>query len=372
MKLDRDRDRTRRTRPELAAIGGEAQRPQGVARRLAQAARGPGQGGQGGPGGDRQRTMSAALLAWLRGALLDNAPLKFVAMVLALTVFILVHANDQEVAGGTIDVTYLLPEDRVLVSERPDQLRVTVKGSRRVIKRFHREELKAIQIDLRNTTRGEVFFQPDMIDLPDGLELVSISPGSMQVVFEQLAVKSVPIAVDITGAPDRGFRVDSMTPRPSQVTIRGAMSLVAETRAVRTAEIDVARRNKSFRETARLAPPPGLVVDGNPVVEVDVTLAEEQGSRELSLPVAIQPGPGLSAEQAAKISAHPGQVRVILRGSVLVIDELRAENITAYVRVSQSDLSGNTARTAPVRVEPALPGIGYEISPAEVTLRPTP
>ena len=122
----------------------------------------------------------------------------------------------------------------------------------------------------------------------------------------------------------------------------------------------------------RLAPGPGLVVNGNPVVEVDVSMGEEQGSRELSLPVAIHAGAGVSAEQAARFAAHPGQVRVILRGSVMVIDEMRAENITAYVRVSPNDLSGKTARTAPVRVEPALPGIGYEISPAEVTLRPTP
>jgi YbbR domain-containing protein len=368
MRRERERDRTRRTRPELAALpGAETRGPREPTARQV----GPGRGPRS-PSEERGRSMGSSLLSWLRGALLDNAPLKFVALVLALTVFILVHADDQEVAGGTVDVDYLLPEDRVLVSERPDQLRITVKGSRRVIKRFHREEVEPIKIDLRNTTRGEVFFQADMIDLPEGLELVSISPASMQVVFEQLAEKQVPVAIDTTNAPDRGFKVDSLAARPSTVTIRGAMSLVAETRSVRTAEIDLARRNKSFRETVRLAPGPGLVVDGNPVVEVDVSMGEEQGSRELSLPVAIHAGAGVSAEQAARFAAHPGQVRVILRGSVMVIDEMRAENITAYVRVSPNDLGGNTARTAPVRVEPALPGIGYEISPAEVTLRPTP
>jgi YbbR-like protein len=357
MRRERERDRTRRTRPELPSMSEPPRRSFRHATR---------------EGNERQRPLWSALLGWLRGALLANAPLKFVALVLSLTVFILVHADDQAVAGGTVDVNYLLPEDRVLVSERVDQLRITVRGSRRVIKRFHREEIEPINIDLRNTTRGEVFFQRDMIDLPEGLELVSIAPASMQVVFEQLAVKQVPVAVDTTDTPDRGFKVDSISARPSHVTIRGAMSLVADTRSVRTGEVDLARRNKSFRETVRLAPPPGLVVDGNPVVEVDISMGEEQGSRELTLPVAIQPGPGVSAEQAARFSARPAQVRVVLRGSVLVIDELRAENISAFVRVSPDNLSGTSARSAPVRIEPALPGIGYEISPPEVTIKPSP
>ncbi|HWM84255.1 MAG TPA: CdaR family protein [Kofleriaceae bacterium] len=363
MRRDRDRDRTRRTRPELSAMPGAEPRSGRETPRQVR----PGTAVD-----ERRRSFSSSLLGWLRGAFVANAALKVVALLLSLTVFVLVHADDQAVAGGTVDVNYSLPEDRVLVSERVDQVRITVKGSRRVIKRFQREEVDAINIDLRNTTKGEVFFQPEMIELPEGLELVSITPASMQVVFEQLAVKQAPVAVDTTDSPDRGFKVDSMTARPAQVTIRGAASLVAETRSVRTAEIDLARRSKSFRETVRLAPPPGLVVDGNPVVEVEVVLGEEQGSRELTLPVAIQPGSGVSAEQAARFAAQPAQVRVVLRGSLLVIDEVRAENVTAYVRVSPNDLGGATTRTAAVRVEPALPGIGYEISPAEVTLRPAP
>lgn len=351
MKRERERgERTRRTRTELATLTGQTEPPKG---------------GKGG------RPFSAALLGWLRGAFLANAALKFVALVLALTVFILVHADDQAVAGGTVDVNYKLPKDRVLVSDRIDQVRITVKGSRRRIKRFHREDVEPLNIDLTTMTKGEIFFQPDMIELPEGLELVSITPASLPVEFEDRAVKEVPIAVDTTGSPGRGFKVDAIVARPSQVRISGAASQVAETRSVRTAEVDLAGRNKSFRETVRLAPPDQLTVDGDPVVEVEITFDEEQGSRELSLPIAIRPGPGVSVEQAGRVITQPSQVRVVLRGSVLVIDALRAEHISAFVRLMPGDL-GAAGRRAEVRVEPALPGIGYEISPPEVTIRTTP
>src|SRR5262245_3211945 len=256
-------DRTRRTRTEMAALTGKEPRR----------------------ADDRMRPLTAAVLGWLRNAFVANAALKFVALVLALTVFILVHSDDQEVAGGTVDVNYKLPKDRVLVSDRVDQVRITVKGSRRRIKRFHREELEPINLDLSNMTKGEVFFQRDMIELPEGLELVSITPASLPVQFEELRVKQVPVAVDTTGAQAPGFKIESMPARPAKVQISGAATQVAETRTVRTQEVDLAGRSKSFRETARLAPPTGITVEGDPVVEVEVSLGEEQGSRELSLPV---------------------------------------------------------------------------------------
>jgi YbbR domain-containing protein len=348
MRRERERDRTRRTRPEQTPPPVEPPRV------------------------EAEHRLSRAVLHWLKGAFAANAALKFVALVLSLTVFILVHADDQAVAGGTVDVSYKLPKDRVLLSERIDQVRVTVKGSRRRIKRFHREDVDPINIDLSNMTKGEVFFQPEMIGLPEGLELVSITPASMPVEFEDRAVKVVPVAVDTNGTPARGYKVDAVSVRPSEVRISGAASLVAETRSVRTAELDLAGHSKSFLETVRLAPPGSLDIDGAPMVEVEVTLGEEQGSRELSLPVAVRPGNGVTAEQVAKLAAEPGQVRVVLRGSVLVIDALKPEHIAAFVRVRASALTATGDRTAEVRVEPTLPGIAFEISPAEVSLRPTP
>lgn len=347
MRRERERDRTRRTRSEQAVAPVE-------------------------PPPEAEHRLGRAVLQWLKNAFAANAALKFVALVLSLTVFILVHADDQAVAGGTVDVSYKLPKDRVLLSERVDQVRITVKGSRRRIKRFHREEIDPINIDLSNMTKGEVFFQPDMIGLPEGLELVSITPASLPVEFEDRAVKVVPVAVDTNATPARGYKVDAVSVRPSEVRISGAASLVAETRSVRTAEVDLSRHSKSFRETVRLAPPSSIDIDGDPVVEVEVTLGEEQGSRELSLPVAVRPGTGVTPEQIAKLAVQPGQVRVVLRGSVLVIDALKPEHFTAFVRIRPNALSPTGDRTAEVRVEPTLPGIAFEISPAEVSLQPTP
>ena len=53
-------------------------------------------------GGEPRPPRRALLRRWLRAAFVDNAALKFVAFVLALTLFILVHGDEDAVIGATV------------------------------------------------------------------------------------------------------------------------------------------------------------------------------------------------------------------------------------------------------------------------------
>ena len=329
--------------------------------------------GGGSSGGGGGRSAWAAVGGWLRGALVDNAAIKFVALVLALTVFILVHSDEQAVTGATVNVTYTMPADKVLVSNRVDQVRITVKGSRRRIRRFNRHELEPIHIDLTHTQNGELFFQPDMFDLPEGLDLVSITPASMTIHMEDRVVKQVPVSVDLVGTPGRGYRVAQVTAKPDHVEVSGAASEVARATSVHTAPVPLAGRQASFQQEVRLVPPPGLEVDGDRnSVQAQVTLGEELGSREVTLPVTILTAQAVSSGEAAKFQVQPDKVKVVLRGSILAIDRVQEGQLSAYVRLYPNDVASRRSRQAEVRIAPALAGIGYEISPPEVALQPRP
>jgi YbbR domain-containing protein len=322
-------------------------------------------GGRGSVGG--------AVARLLRGALLDNAALKFVALVLALTVFILVHSDERAVAGARVKVNYILPEDRVLVSQPVQEVSLTVQGSRRRLKRFHEVELENIVIDVRNTRGGEIYFQPSMIQgMPDGVELISITPASVTVELDERASRQVPVAAEPQGRPGRGYKVDSIEVDPAEVTVSGAQSRLAAIESVRTVELRLDGRTQSFGTELPLAPPPGVEVDGSRTVNVRVTLDEEQGSRQIGLPVAIYAAPGVPPDQVARFRVEPERVQIVLRGSILAIDDVREDQLSAYVRLFPDDVSRGETRKAEIRIAPARPGIGYEISPPEVILRPRP
>ncbi|HUS68479.1 MAG TPA: CdaR family protein [Kofleriaceae bacterium] len=317
------------------------------------------------------RPFGAQVAAWLRGALFDNAALKFVALVLSLTVFILVHSDEEKTAFATVGIIYDEPNDRVMVSNRPEKVRIEVKGTRRRLKRLHDADLDDIHVDLAQVEAGRLPFRPEMVkDLPDGLELVSFDPPNIAVKFEDRVAKQVPVSADTAGSPGRGTKVEAIVVKPAKVTVSGAESRIASLAVIETAPVALEGRSRTFRDRVPLAVPPDVVVDGSLEVEVEVTLGEEQGSRQVQLPVLIEPGRGLAAADTARFSVDPETVQVVLRGSILAIDKVREDELTAQVRLEPGDVSGGKVRKAEVRVTPALQGIGVEVSPVEVTLKP--
>src|SRR5688500_8987503 len=113
------------------------------------------------PGADDRR----GLAAWLRGAFSDNLGLKLLSLILAATVYLLVNSDEHREINARVRVAYVLPPDKALVSERVDEVRVTIRGPWRRIKRFDEREIDRIDVDLTGVVSGgEVTITPDMID----------------------------------------------------------------------------------------------------------------------------------------------------------------------------------------------------------------
>ena len=65
---------------------------------------------------------------WVHAALFENVALKFLSMVLAVTVFLLVNTDRDREISARVGVLYTLPDDKVLVSEPLAEVRITIKG----------------------------------------------------------------------------------------------------------------------------------------------------------------------------------------------------------------------------------------------------
>jgi hypothetical protein len=90
-----------------------------------------------------------AIRRWLQSAMFDNVGLKFLSIVLAVTVFLLVNTDKDREIAARVGVSYTLPEDKVLVSDRIDEVRVTIKGAWRRLRKFDEREVDRINLDLR-------------------------------------------------------------------------------------------------------------------------------------------------------------------------------------------------------------------------------
>ncbi|MBI4508724.1 MAG: hypothetical protein HY698_03745 [Deltaproteobacteria bacterium] len=305
----------------------------------------------------------------LRRAILDNAALKLVSFILAVTLFILVRGEKDTVKLAHMRVVYTFPEDRVLMSEPLSEIRVMVKGPWTRVKRFDEKEMDPVHVDLTKVTDGELSFQEDMLRLPPGLQVISINPSSIRLEFQKTTTKSVPVEVTLDGVPLHGYKVERTVARPEKVTIRGAKSVVDATTSVLTRRIPVEGRSSSLVERTHLAPTEEhvQVVGGGPI-EVELTIVEEPAQLTLAdIPIEVS-ALSLQPSLAGRAEVTPTNATVVLRGGLNAIEAVSRHRVTAVVEAHADDAARGRGRKAPVLVQGVPMGVAVEVHPREVTL----
>ncbi len=304
----------------------------------------------------------------LRRWFYDNALLKLVALVLAVTLFILVSGEKETERTVRVGVAYVRPTDRVLVSDVPDSLEVTVRGSWTRIKRLDPADVDAIVIDLTKRGDGEIAIDEDDIRIPAGLRVVSIRPAKLMVQFEHM--KRVPVVPELVGASAEGYVVERVVADPVAIAVRGPARVVDSITDARTLPVSVSGKRGPFRSSIALAPLPGGAVAEVDNVAVEVIIVEEVSTRTVqALPVTLRPPVGAQrAGTPPGLRVEPQTVNLVLRGGRAAMKQVAERAITASVELHIQDYSLGSSRQAPVLVSGVPAGVAVEVHPREITL----
>lgn len=280
----------------------------------------------------------------------NNLPLKLLALGLSLLLFSLVHSDVDAQRSMFIDVVALLPPPdagRMLISELPTQVKVTLRGSRSRLSDLSRDDFSPIQLDLRVGESGYYYFRPDEVDIAGGVQVVEIEPASVPLTWAQTGRKEVAVHPRIEGQLEEHHRLRAAaTTRPDSVFVRGAKAALEELSTVSTEplSIDGIGVGQHTRRVA-LAPLPKLVTyEGDAYVEVQLDVEPIVAERTLRrLEVAA-----LGAPAAA---LRPDRVSVTLRGPQNALNDVDPEQVVPYVEV-QSGTSTFTAHDVKLRGVP--------------------
>lgn len=298
------------------------------------------------------------IAAWLHSALFENLGLKFLSMVLAVTVFLLVNTDKDREVSATVKVSYTMPDDRVLVSERLDAVHLQIRGPWRKLRRFDEVQLDRLNLDLRHTETGEIALTPDMVSLPSGLTIVSMSPRTLRVQFDKRSEKVVEVA-PVTSPPPHGYIVTSIKSAPATVTLRGAETALNGLLSVATREISLDNHTEPFTETAEVVPPKGIELESSQRVQVQIHIEQKLIVRDLP-----NQGVQVAGADGKKWAVTPAQVDVSVTGAQLAVE---SAVFTPVVKVVPSETK---PREAVVTIEGLPPGVGVKVSPERVTIAP--
>ncbi len=306
--------------------------------------------------------------AMFRRWILENAALKMVALVLAVTLFILVRGEKETERAVRIGVAYIKPSDRVLVTDEPDSIDVWVRGPWTRIKRLDPSDVDPVVIDLTKVADGDIVLDERAIRLPPGLRVVSVRPSKLNVQFEYQ--KRVPVLPEIAGTVAEGYIVQRIVPDPAAVTVHGPKTYVDGLVDVRTMPVSVAGKRAPFHQQVPLAPLPRGAATDVESADVEVQIEEEVTQKTLTgLPIQLKQPVGIRHPIAlASYELEPGTVDVLLRGGRNAIKQVDDRKVTAVVDLHIEDLTPGVTRQATVFVRGIPKGVAVEVHPSEISL----
>jgi hypothetical protein len=309
---------------------------------------------------------------FLREAFTENVGLKALSLVFAIGLFAFLYGQQDE-QQRTVPVAISLrppAEDspRELMTQLPPTIHVTLRGPARVIDRLVQSGMPPVTIDLRSGERESIGFDERMFSLPPDTHITIIDPPSLELEWEEVIARQIPIQASIAGQPADGYVVKGAPEvDPKQITARGPSSLVEVLQFARLAAFDVQGLSQGVhrRRLAVDAPPTRVRYLGPPAATVSVTIG-----RRLS--EASFPGRPVELVGPPAGVVSPRAVDVNVVGPPEIVQALRAEQVVPranLLAVPGIDLKETRHGSAVVPVTVELEGAEARVQPPSVTVK---
>jgi YbbR domain-containing protein len=197
-----------------------------------------------------------------------------------------------------------------------------------------------------------------------GVRATLVVPTAVELQFEQLAERRVPVVPDLVTVPAMGFTVlRPLLVEPDSVTIRGGASQVEAIRQVVTRRVSLEELQHAVMSEVPLEVPAGArgVEIDPPSVLVTIPV-DSLVVRQVRLPIRV------TGAAASGARVQPDSVEVVVRGAAGAV---RRQMKTVTWATVQVDAVPTGPRLVPVAVELSAGGfVSVSPRPAEVTVRP--
>lgn len=304
---------------------------------------------------------------FLRRLVLDNFWYKLLSLAMSFVLFWITRGTEHGERSQFVDVyaQWDASTDRILVTEVPERVRVTLRGSQTVLDTIRRDGIEAIRVELRESDR-DFFFEPEAFDVPAGVEITQISPPSISLRWADRVQRTLPVRPTIDGLPAENLMlVSEPSAEPSMVAISGPAPEISPLDHVTTEPVPISRLSAGVYDqpVSLMRLPQHSSYEETSTVQVHFEIAPRVAEREFEQ-LAISVVGGETGQ------VRPNRVSVNVRGAPGRVEALQASDIVPVI-----DLRGIEAaiggQVIPVEIRGLPPNISVtSIDPAEVIVVP--
>jgi len=303
-----------------------------------------------------------SLVTWSRRPLANNPAAKILAFLLAFGVWFFVQGQQVMEVKTLVRVEYRWPDQLALSEPAPPQIRLSANGPRSLVRGLANRDIRVL-VDMSGATAGvqSVEFQGRQFEgLPQGVEVVSTIPSSIQVDLVRSVSRKVKVQPATVGRVADGYHLADVVLVPSEVEVRGPANVLASLDALHTDGIAIDGLRKDFTAEVGLNVGRGINVQiESSRISAQVRVVPDTDVREFTeVPVLV----------ADKLwEAQVERVAVQLKGPLEAIQAIGEEQVALVVRLpenisrSQKSVVVGPERDASIRYEVLRPGDDIEL-----------
>lgn len=210
-------------------------------------------------------------------ALTKNWLLKLLSLIIGASLWYFVVGEDRVDLIVTIPLELRnLPTELVIANQYKKDIEVALSGPRRLIQEMRQQNI-SLPIDLSKAQPGAMVIQneADAIPLPQGISVQRVQPATLTLLVDRLIQKDFPITAVTKGKPAAGYSLESLSLKPTHITVTGPQTVLEKEQGLNTSPIELEGLNASTTMQVHLDLNEALIkLIGETVIEARVALKE--------------------------------------------------------------------------------------------------
>lgn len=300
--------------------------------------------------------------------LLYNWEYKLIALLLAISLYFytsdLITINRRLVIPVLSEEQHILstPDDYVVTAIEPmTEIDVYITGPRKIVQNLEEQIELGLTIDKSAIRDGMQVFaiNNSFLDLDPKIKIEELRPTKNIIVkVSRQIYRTVPINTELTfiGLPET-LLVPEIKLDKTDLEVFGPEELVSELESLAVEPVDLSTALAASPEIRialekvvpiKLKLPQGVRTTDSTTVYAEFILRPKMASREMNLPVSVLAEPEFATQYRVEFASPV--ITVTVNGPASYLDELKEDQLTAFVNISADQFSDASSKRLPVYV----------------------
>ncbi|MBM74764.1 MAG: hypothetical protein CMK59_05140 [Proteobacteria bacterium] len=261
----------------------------------------------------------------IKSLLTERLGTKVLSLLIGLSAWTWIQTETQSETSIKVSIEYI-SSDQLSLAEIPRQsISAVIRGAQGKLRNVQDTELYT-KIDLNDFNQGRhthEFNFTEIKGLAEGLELLRLSPTSVEIELDQEITKELPLEPNLVGVTREGWTLLSKSISPSSITLSGPQKLLSNIDSIKTEPISIENiQNKVSLQTKAFLPEL-LKIKSKRTITVDLDFGPISTSKIYTkIPMVVR---------GSSWACEDNFVTLTLKGPAAELDALNPEQMTLLI-----------------------------------------